>query len=390
MAYPRAIFSIIAALAVVGLIGYFELQKPSRLPQGEGIVEIQNPQSAAPETAAGGQPDSASSDQNRVREKASRYPRAREITTPDGFINADKLALSDFAGKQVILIDFWTYSCINCQRTIPYLNAWYEKYKDKGLVIVGIHTPEFEFEKKYDNVAAAVQKFGIRYPVALDNDYSTWNAYGNRYWPRKYLIDIDGFVVYDHIGEGAYEETERRIQEALEERMRVLGEQHELEKTVSAPADAPKTDFSRIKSPETYFGASRNTNFASGNPGAAGDFSYDPPSEIKKNLLYLAGRWDIRPEFARNAAAGTKVIFRYEAKDAYLVASSDKGARIKILRDGKPIGNAAGRDADRAGSTAAIREERLYRLVEDSDYGEHTLEIIVEEGVVQFFAFTFG
>src|SRR3989344_6905350 len=140
--------------------------------------------------------------------KAKQYVSAKEISTPDGFINTDAISIANLIGKNVILIDFWTYSCINCQRTLPYLNAWYEKYADQGLEIIGIHTPEFDFEKEYANVEKAIEKFGIKYPVVLDNDYSTWQAYKNQYWPRKYLIDIDGFVVYDHIGEGGYDETE--------------------------------------------------------------------------------------------------------------------------------------------------------------------------------------
>ena len=148
----------------------------------------------------------------RQQEKSKRYSVAKEITTPDGFINTDgkPVTIGEFVGKKVVLLDIWTYSCINCQRTTPYLNAWYEKYKDDGLVIIGLHTPEFEFEKVYQNVLDATNRLGIKYPVVLDNDYSTWNAYQNRFWPRKYLIDIDGFVVYDHIGEGAYEETETK------------------------------------------------------------------------------------------------------------------------------------------------------------------------------------
>src|SRR3989338_3982296 len=161
---------------------------------------------------------------NEKNDKASKYESAKEISTPDGFINTDNITIGELVGKKVVLLDIWTYSCINCQRTLPYLKAWHGKYKDKGLVIIGLHTPEFEFEKIYDNVRAAVQKFGITYPVVLDNDYSTWRAYRNQYWPRKYLIDIDGYIAYDHIGEGGYEETERQIQKALEERMTRLGE----------------------------------------------------------------------------------------------------------------------------------------------------------------------
>ncbi len=139
------------------------------------------------------------------------YPRYRDIIKPSGYVNTPPLTLTSLVGKKVIMVDFMTYSCINCIRTFPYLNAWYDTYKDQGLEIVGIHTPEFAFEKKIENVREELKKYGIKFPVVLDNDYGTWNAYGNNYWPRKYLIDIDGYVVYDHIGEGGYKETEEKI-----------------------------------------------------------------------------------------------------------------------------------------------------------------------------------
>lgn len=162
----------------------------------------------------------------RVAEKEREYERVKEISTPDAIINApEDFNLADLVGEKVILVDFWTYSCINCQRTLPYLNDWHDEYADDGLVIVGVHTPEFEFEKDYDNVLRAVEKWGIEYPVVMDNDYSTWQSYRNRYWPRKYLIDIDGFIVYDHIGEGGYDETEEKIVELLNEKMHYLDKQ---------------------------------------------------------------------------------------------------------------------------------------------------------------------
>src|SRR3989344_2903633 len=156
--------------------------------------------------------------------KALRYDKAPELVDPDGYINTPRLSsgqagpitIGEFRGKKVVLIDIWTYSCINCQRTLPYLKMWYDKYADQGLEIIGVHTPEFAFEHVLSNVQAAVDGFGIKYPVVLDNKYATWNAFGNQFWPRKYLIDIDGYIVYDHAGEGKYDEAERAIQRALE------------------------------------------------------------------------------------------------------------------------------------------------------------------------------
>jgi thiol-disulfide isomerase/thioredoxin len=300
-----------------------------------------------------------------TQEKQKNFELAKEITTPDGFINTDRFSVSEFIGKKVILIDFWTYSCINCQRTTPYLNAWHEKYKDNGLVIVGIHTPEFEFEKDINNVKKAVEKFGIKYPVVLDNDYSTWNAYKNRYWPRKYLIDIDGFIVYDHIGEGSYEETEKKIQELLEERVLVLDTEKDIDKSISRPQDAESVEFSKILSPEMYFGSIRNKNIGRG-------------PALLSNVLYLDGAWNVEGEFAENKNAGAKISIKYTAKNVYLVASAGTHVNIKILKDGKET------------KTISIKESGLYRLIEDSDYGSHALEIIIESPGLKAFAFTFG
>src|SRR3989338_6353967 len=237
---------IVVVLALVGAIYFINSNSVKRGGSNEAVT-------VAPRNSSG-------ETQMNKEEKSKKYELAKEITTPDGFINTEgkSITVSELVGKKIILIDFWTYSCINCQRTTPYLNAWYEKYKDKGFVIIGVHTPEFEFEKNYDNVKTAVEKFGIKFPVVLDNDYSTWTAYKNQYWPRKYLIDIDGYIVYDHIGEGGYEETEKKIQEALTERMSILGESGEINQTVTKEVSV----LGGSRSPEIYFGASRNKLFS--------------------------------------------------------------------------------------------------------------------------------
>ncbi len=323
--------------------------------------------------------------------KAGRYETAKEIASPHGFINAENIAVSDFIGKKVILVDFWTYSCINCQRTTPYLNAWWDKYKDKGLIIIGVHTPEFEFEKKYENVAKATSQFGIEYPVVLDNDYATWSAYRNRYWPRKYLIDIDGFIIYDHIGEGAYEETEKKIQELLEERMNILGMQGVIEKNIAEPEKAEGADLFLRKSPEVYLGASRNELLGSGKDGAIGLQAFQAPQSVKGDTLYLVGDWNIENEFAENKSKNAKIIFRYKGKKVFFVAGSDTPVPIRVLRDGKLLLDEVGDDiTNTAQSEGTINEHRLYRLIDDSEYGEHTLEIIIENPGLKAFTFTFG
>ena len=181
-------------------------------------------------------------------DKADRYPEAKELVGISGYLNGPEFELADYIGKKVILIDFWTYTCINCQRTFPYLRDWWKKYEDDGLLIVGVHTPEFEFERDRANVESAIDRFGIKWPVVQDNDYATWRAYRNQYWPRKYLIDVDGYVVYDHIGEGGYDETEQRIQELLSELMERKGSTAALDESIAAlemkwgPGQGPGSD----------------------------------------------------------------------------------------------------------------------------------------------------
>jgi len=358
----RKILLLLSLAAIAGSIVYLQSLKPQRTTLGEGS-EI------APRADIAGK-----------EEKAKKYPLAKEIASPAGFINTEKITVGELVGKKVVLIDFWTYSCINCQRSTPYVNLWYEKYRGKGLEIIGVHTPEFTFEEQYDNVVKAVEQFGIEYPVVLDNEYATWRAYGNRYWPRKYLIDIDGFVVYDHIGEGAYEETEKKIQELLEERAAVLGIQETIGADIAKPAGIQEVDFSKPRSPEIYFGAARNTSLGNGKPETKGAQRLEEPATIRANTLYLAGDWNFTDEFAENESPEAKIIFRYKAKSVYFVASADQPVAIKILRDGKALES----------ETKTIKDDRLYILAEDAEYGDHTLEIIIEQPGLRAFTFTFG
>ncbi len=197
-------------------------------------------------------------------EKAQKYEYAKEIADPSGFVNVDNITIGSLIGKKVILVDFWTYSCINCERTIPYLNMWYSKYHDQGLEIIGVHSPEFQFEHDINNVRAAVKKYDIQYPVVLDNNLATWSSYQNQYWPEEYLIDIDGFIVDRHIGEGDYDTTETEIRMLLKERADALGIQANISNTTGAPANGISVDFSKLGSPETYFGSARNQYLGNG------------------------------------------------------------------------------------------------------------------------------
>jgi len=312
-----------------------------------------------------------------INQKKSQYKKVPELSTIDGYINTDgkPITLAELEGK-VVLLDIWTYSCINCQRTLPYVNNWYDKYKDEGLMIVGLHTPEFAFEKVLSNVENAVQKFGIKYPVVLDNDYSTWNALGNQFWPRKYLVDIDGYIVYDHIGEGAYEETEKAIQKALAERADRMGMENK-STPIEEPKDVVIVDASKVKSPETYFGSARNQYLANGTVGRSGEQTLSVPSTITPNKLYLSGTWNLTPEYAENKNASS-IVFNYEAKNVYITAGSMTGVDVEVYKDDVLV------------KTVHIKDETLYSLISDSDYGKHILRIVIPDAGLQAFTFTFG
>ena len=298
----------------------------------------------------------------------------QEIVDPSGFVNTEGITIGELIGKKVILIDFMTYSCINCVRTFPYLNAWYEKYESEGLVIIGIHTPEFAFEHDIDNVRQALDELGIKFPVVLDNDYATWRAYGNKYWPRKYLIDINGNIVYDHIGEGKYEETEMKIRELLIERAQVLGESGAIGSTLAATA-IPEAVLA-ARSPETYFGSDRNEYLGNGAQKQKGEQTLVVPEAPAKNQLYLGGTWRIDAEYAE-AGSDATVVYRYNAKNVYLVMESDAPAEVEVWQDGAYV------------KTITVTASTLYTLLQSDTAGEHTLELRLPAGV-RTYAFTFG
>ncbi len=322
----------------------------------------------------------------RAATKSLSYPKAPEITRPSGYVNTGDtpITIGEFKNKKVVLIDFWTYSCINCQRTLPYMKAWDDKYRDLGLEIIGIHTPEFAFEKVQANVETAVKGFGLKYPSVLDNSYGTWNAFGNSYWPRKYLIDIDGYIVYDHAGEGNYEETERAIQKALQERADVL----KTGQTIPNDIANPKATVAQAGSPETYFGSARNEYLANGVPQMSGTQSLTTSADIGLNKLYLGGAWKFSPEYAE-AGEGATITYRYAAKGVYFVAASSEGATISVMLDGKPVPEAKA-GADVLDGKATIKGNRLYKLIESSSPESHVLEIKIEKGVLDAYTFTFG
>jgi thiol-disulfide isomerase/thioredoxin len=278
----------------------------------------------------------------------SQFKKAPEFEKVTGYINTKPISLTDLKGK-VVLVDFWTYSCINCIRTIPYLVDWNEKYADKGLDIVGFHAPEFEFEKNIDNVKAAVQKFGIKYPVIQDNDKGTWNAYENRYWPRKYIVDNEGYIRYDHIGEGGYAETEKVIQSLLQERNAQLGLDSSLastnnntatETTTVTPENVQSVDFSKINSPELYFGY-QYARAPLGNPeGFKPDQTVDYSlakivSDIKPNVIYLDRTWKNNADNMELQNESGRIALVYSAKSVNIVVGGN--GEVTILEDGSTL-----------------------------------------------------
>jgi thiol-disulfide isomerase/thioredoxin len=393
---------IVALVLIAGTIWYLQSNKPRHISSSDApdvVSSLPNQTDAMQESTTAMKADTGTTmapvmkpiDRTAVlASKKAMYQKAKELVDPTGFINTQPFKLSDFVGKKVILVDFWTYSCINCQRTLPYLEAWNAKYEDKGLVIVGVHTPEFDFEKDIANVTKAAKDLGVTYPVVLDSNMGTWNAYANNYWPHEYLIDIDGYVVHDHIGEGSYDETEKAIQQALKERDTVLGMTDTIDTKISNPTNIISMDSNKVGSSETYFGAARNQYLENGNKYQHGIQTLTFPDVFKTSALYLSGRWDFQDQYAETKDAGAKITYKYDSKNVYFVASSAAGVRLKIFRDGKLLtGAEAGKDVASDG-TVTVKDNKLYSLVQGTDYGTHTLFIEVEDSGLDAFTFTFG
>ena len=304
------------------------------------------------------------------------------------WFNSAPLTRESLKGK-VVLIDFWTYSCINCLRSIPYVRAWHERYAKDGLVVIGVHAPEFAFERDPANVQRAIRDLQIRYPVALDNKYDLWRAMKNRYWPAHYFIDAQGRVRYHHFGEGNYEQSERVIRQLLAEAGRApAGATARARKSATEQA----ADFAKVKSPESYLGYGRAERFVS-----PGGFVKDAPKAYKAapltlNQWSLAGRWTVGRQSSRALDSGAAIATRFQARDLHLVlgSSSGKPVRFRITLDGRAPGADAGVDVAPDG-TGVVRGQRLYQLVRQrGDIGARTFTIRFEDPGVEAFAFTFG
>jgi thiol-disulfide isomerase/thioredoxin len=307
-----------------------------------------------------------------------------------GWLNSPPLTAAGLGGK-VVLVDFWTYTCINWLRTLGYVRAWAEKYADQGLVVVGVHTPEFPFERDVDNVRQAAQEMRVEYPIALDSDYAVWQAFSNHYWPAVYIADADGRIRHHHFGEGGYEECERVVQQLLREAGRDVGDD-----LVSVADDGfeAQADWSNLESPETYLGYDQGQNFAS--PGGAKldqPRTYVAPDPLRLNRWALSGDWTVeRGASVLNGADG-RLVFRFHARDVNLVMGPPaRGTSVpfRVLVDGEPPGDAHGLDVDDQGS-GTVTQQRLYQLIrERGSITDRTFEIAFLAPGVEAYCFTFG
>jgi thiol-disulfide isomerase/thioredoxin len=300
------------------------------------------------------------------------------------WLNSEPLGPAGLRGR-VVLVNFWTLTCINWLRQEPYVRAWSEGYRDDGLVVIGVHTPEFSFEHDIDLVRRATKERAIAYPVAVDSDYAVWDAFANRYWPALYFVDAEGVIRDEHFGEGRYEESERVIQ-------RLLGVERELV-TVEALGVEAQADWEHLQTPETYLGYGRGERFASPD-GAAFDErrAYQIPERLPLNHWALHGEWTIGRESVALEDAGGSISYRFHGRDAHLVLA--RGARepipFRVLLDGEPPGPSHGVDVDENGH-GVLRDGRLYQLVrEHATVRERTLQITFLEPGAQAYAFTFG
>jgi len=317
-----------------------------------------------------------------------RAPSLNGVTT---WLNSPPLTPNELRGK-VVLVDFWTYTCINWLRTLPYIRAWAKKYRDHGLVVIGVHTPEFPFEHDLENVRRAVKEMQVDYPVAVDNDYAVWDEFSNHYWPALYLVDAEGRIRYHQFGEGDYEEAERIIQQLLAE----AGDKSVGHDLVAPDASGPEVAaaWSDLESGENYLGYERTESFAS--PGGAvldERRVYATPVHLRLNQWALAGEWTVKRGFAALNMANGQIVYRFHARDLHLVMGPEEqgiSVRYRVFLDGRPPGAAHGGDVDEQGN-GVVREQRLHQLIrQPGAIGDRTFEIEFLDAGVEAYAFTFG
>jgi thiol-disulfide isomerase/thioredoxin len=307
------------------------------------------------------------------------------------WLNSPPLTATDLRGK-VVIIDFWTYTCINWLRTFPYVRTWAEKYKDQGLVVIGVHTPEFAFEHDLNNVSREVHDLKVDFPVAVDNDYAIWYAFNNHYWPALYFIDAQGHIRHHQFGEGNYEESERVIQQLLTE----AGSDDVSDELVTVDASGVEAaaDWGNLGSPENYVGYDRTQNFASPDGEVLGESHvYAAPAHLRLNDWALAGNWTMEHQFVRLNEANGRIIYRFHARDVHLVmgpAVPGTSVRFRVFIDGQAPGVAHGTDVDEAGN-GTVTEQGLYQLIrQPGAIADRQFEIEFLDAGMEAFAFTFG
>jgi len=309
----------------------------------------------------------------------------------DPWLNTPPLTTAGLRGK-VVLVDFWTYSCINWLRTLPYVRAWADKYRSQGLVVIGVHSPEFEFEKNLDNIRQAVKDMRVDYPVAVDSGHAVWRAFDNQYWPAIYLVDVQGRIRHHHFGEGGYERTERVIQQLLAESGSGAGDGKLV--SVDARGTEVAADWEHLKSPETYIGLARTERFASLGAAAAGKPAIHAfPERFRLNDWALSGDWTRQREFAALNAPGGRIAYRFHARDLHIVmgpATRGAAVRFRVLIDGQAPRGDHGIDVDEQGM-GTVTEQRLYQLVrQKGPIPDRQFEIEFLDPGVEAFVFTFG
>jgi thiol-disulfide isomerase/thioredoxin len=308
-----------------------------------------------------------------------------------GWLNTPRLRPADLKGK-VVLVDFWTYTCINWRRTLPYLRAWSQKYSDQGLVVLGVHTPEFSFEKDIDTVRRIAKAQGVEYPIAIDSDYAIWDAFNNNYWPALYFVDAEGRIRHHQFGEGEYEKLESIIQQLLAE----AGKSPPATRTLPIEANGAEAaaDWNNIRSPETYLGYARMDSFVSPGGGAPDRARvYSAPAMLKLNQWALTGNWTIKREFAVSRAGKGSIAYRFHARDVHLVMAPEtrgKPVRFHVTVDGKPPGEAHGVDIDAEGR-GIVDEPRMYQLIRQrGPVADRQFEVEFLDTGAEVYAFTFG
>jgi thiol-disulfide isomerase/thioredoxin len=355
------------------------------------------PMACAKSDAIGAPIEAKAEDDSMVRQMAraaaqlpieGEFPSLRGAT---GWLNSQPLSAASLRGK-VVLVEFWTYSCINWLRTLPHVRAWAERYKEQGLVVVGVHSPEFEFEKNVDNVRRAAKDLRVDYPIAVDSDHAIWRSFENRYWPALYFVDAQGRVRHHRFGEGEYERSEMVVQQLLAE-SGARGAAQQLVSVDGRGAEAA-ADWGSLRSPETYVGYERTENFAS--PGGAvvgAPHVYSAPARLMLNHWALAGDWTLEKQATVLNKGNGRIAYRFHARDLHLVmgpASPGTSVRFRVLLDGQPPGAAHGVDVDAEGNGTAT-EQRLYQLVrQPKPITDRQFEIEFLDSGVEAFSFTFG